>query len=132
MAKYQITTLLLAAVMASPAYPTTIPQADAQKIMQKSGCMACHAIDKTLLGPAYKDVAKRYKKPDKATLDYLKGQSPLEYLKTKVRTGTKPGLNKNWIKSPEGKPYAMMTPNPANRIADDQLIKLIEFILSLE
>ena len=28
---------------------------------QKSGCLACHSIDKKVLGPAYKDVAAKYK-----------------------------------------------------------------------
>ncbi len=36
--------------------------ADASKALaQKSGCLACHAIDKKVLGPAYKDVAAKYK-----------------------------------------------------------------------
>ena len=26
----------------------------------KSACMACHAVDKKVLGPAYQDVAKKY------------------------------------------------------------------------
>lgn len=26
----------------------------------KSGCLACHAVDKKLVGPAYQDVAKKY------------------------------------------------------------------------
>jgi cytochrome c len=26
----------------------------------KNGCMACHAVDKKLVGPAYQDVAKKY------------------------------------------------------------------------
>lgn len=30
-------------------------------LAQKNGCMACHSIDKKVLGPAYKDVAKKYK-----------------------------------------------------------------------
>jgi cytochrome c len=30
-------------------------------LAQKNGCMACHGIDKKILGPAYKDVAKKYK-----------------------------------------------------------------------
>ena len=100
--------------------------------MQTSGCAACHAIDKTLIGPAYKDVAKRYKNPDAATLAYLKGQTAKDYLKVKVRTGSKPGINKNWTKSPEGKVYGMMTPNPVNRISDEKLAAMIDFILSLE
>jgi cytochrome c len=36
--------------------------ADAAKsLAQKSGCLACHSLDKKVLGPAYKDVAAKYK-----------------------------------------------------------------------
>ena len=35
--------------------------AAAQAFAQKSGCLACHSIDKKVLGPAYKDVAAKYK-----------------------------------------------------------------------
>ena len=45
--------LLLAAAHAAPAYA----QAD---LAQKKNCMACHAVDKKLVGPAYKDVAAKY------------------------------------------------------------------------
>ncbi len=31
-----------------------------QALAQKSGCLACHAIDKKIVGPAYQDVAKKY------------------------------------------------------------------------
>jgi cytochrome c len=34
----------------------------------KSGCMACHAVDKKLVGPAYQEVAKKYKAADEAML----------------------------------------------------------------
>ncbi len=34
---------------------------DAKKLLQKSGCTACHSEDKKLVGPAYKDVAAKYK-----------------------------------------------------------------------
>lgn len=30
------------------------------ELAQKKNCMACHAIDKKLIGPAYKDVAAKY------------------------------------------------------------------------
>lgn len=30
-------------------------------LAQKSGCLACHSVDSKILGPAYKDVAKKYK-----------------------------------------------------------------------
>ena len=34
-------------------------QAD-QGLATKNQCMACHAVDKKLVGPSYRDVAKRY------------------------------------------------------------------------
>jgi cytochrome c len=34
---------------------------DALALAQKHACTACHAIDKKLVGPAYKDVAAKYK-----------------------------------------------------------------------
>ena len=34
---------------------------DPADLAKKSGCLACHAVDKKLVGPAYKDVAAKYK-----------------------------------------------------------------------
>lgn len=31
------------------------------ELAQKSNCMACHAVDKKVVGPAYKEVAAKYK-----------------------------------------------------------------------
>ena len=33
-----------------------------QELAQKKMCMNCHALDKKLVGPSYKDVAARYAK----------------------------------------------------------------------
>ena len=33
----------------------------AEALAQKSGCLACHAVEKKVLGPSYKDVAAKYK-----------------------------------------------------------------------
>ncbi|HEX3632831.1 MAG TPA: c-type cytochrome [Casimicrobiaceae bacterium] len=38
-----------------------LDNAAAQALMQKDGCSACHAIDKAVVGPAYQDVAAKYK-----------------------------------------------------------------------
>ena len=38
-----------------------IDNAAAEALMKKDGCTACHAIDKKLVGPAYKDVAAKYR-----------------------------------------------------------------------
>src|SRR5215831_17458492 len=33
----------------------------ADDLMKKDGCAACHAVDKKIVGPAYQDVAAKYK-----------------------------------------------------------------------
>lgn len=34
---------------------------DMPDLAKKNGCVACHSIDKKLMGPAWMDVAKKYK-----------------------------------------------------------------------
>jgi cytochrome c len=51
----------LAFVMCSGvSHAQTVPAGLTDK-MQKNGCTGCHAIDKKLVGPAFKEVAHRYK-----------------------------------------------------------------------
>lgn len=38
-----------------------ISEADALQLAKKSNCLACHAIDKKVVGPAWKDVAAKYR-----------------------------------------------------------------------
>ncbi|MDC7713133.1 c-type cytochrome [Vogesella sp. LYT5W] len=49
--------MLLAAValgvLATPAFANL-------QLAQKYACVACHSVDKKIVGPAYKDVAKKY------------------------------------------------------------------------
>ncbi|MBI5276764.1 MAG: c-type cytochrome [Burkholderiales bacterium] len=46
--------LSAAAVLAcSPAFAS-------MELAQKNACLACHAVDKKLVGPAYQDIAKKY------------------------------------------------------------------------
>jgi cytochrome c len=52
----KILSALLVAVAGAAATPA-FAQAD---LAQKKNCMACHAVDKKVLGPAYKDVAAKY------------------------------------------------------------------------
>ena len=35
--------------------------ADAADLAQKSGCVSCHSVDKKMVGPAFKDISKKYK-----------------------------------------------------------------------
>jgi cytochrome c len=38
-----------------------LPAAANEELAKKQGCFACHALDKKLVGPAYKDVAAKYR-----------------------------------------------------------------------
>jgi len=51
----------MAALFVAQAADTALDNASAQALMQKSGCAACHAIEKKVVGPAYQDVAAKYK-----------------------------------------------------------------------
>ena len=123
---------LMTTMLAVPSFATTLNKDAVNKLMMKSGCMTCHSIDKTKIGPSYSDIGARYANPDAETKAYLKGEAPLDFLMKKVRVGTKPNLNKHWIKSKEGKTYGLMTPNPVTRISDANLKDLITYILSLK
>jgi cytochrome c len=39
----------------------TISDADAAQLTAKYNCQACHQVDKQLVGPAFRDIAKKYK-----------------------------------------------------------------------
>jgi cytochrome c len=76
-------------------------------IAQKAGCLACHTKDKKLVGPAYKDVAAKYK-----------GQDVVAKLADKVRKG---GVGV-WGPIP-------MPPNPVEKINDADLKTVVEWVL---
>jgi cytochrome c len=48
----------------------TAPAFADQALATSKNCMACHAVDKKLVGPAFKDVAKKYA-GDKSAADKL-------------------------------------------------------------
>ena len=63
--------LLAAAAVMAPAI------AD-EALAQKKNCLACHAVDKKVVGPSYKDVAKKYAGQDvtaKLATKIMKGGS---------------------------------------------------------
>jgi len=55
------------------------PALASAELAQKKNCMTCHAVDKKLVGPAYKDVAAKYAGQkdavDKLVVKVLKGGS---------------------------------------------------------
>jgi cytochrome c len=78
-----------------------------EALAKKYACTACHAIDKKLVGPAYKDVAAKYKGDAKAA----------ENLAVKVKKGGS-GV---WGPVP-------MPPNP--NVPDADVAKLVKWVLS--
>ena len=95
--------LVLALVGAGFAIPA---QAD-EALAKKHNCLACHTVDKKLVGPSYKEIAKKYK-----------GQNVAATLETKVKKGGQ-GV---WGPVP-------MPPNAA--VPDADIKKLVDWILKL-
>ena len=48
-------------VFALVAVAATVPAMAQLELAQQKNCLACHAVDKKLVGPAYQDVARKYK-----------------------------------------------------------------------
>ena len=67
--------LLIMAAMAAISAPAMADEA----LAKSKNCMACHAVDKKLVGPSYKDVAKKYtgdaKAADMLAAKIIKGGS---------------------------------------------------------
>ena len=105
----RITTAVLG-VAALALAPAAGAQADIEATMTKAGCLACHAKDKKVVGPAYKDVAAKYK-----------GQADaVAKLSDKVRKGGT-GV---W-----GPPPIPMPPTGPDKISDADLKAAIEWVL---
>ncbi|MFP8777172.1 c-type cytochrome [Hydrogenophaga sp. RWCD_12] len=81
--------------------------ADADAVLNKAGCMACHAKDKKVVGPAFKDIAAKYK-----------GKDASAQLFDKVRKGG------SGVYGP-----VPMSPNGPDKISDPDLKEAIEAIL---
>ena len=101
-------TLLLTTLAAALLTISAGASAD-QALAQKNACMSCHGVDKKIVGPAYKDVAKKYAGDKTAEAKLL----------AKVKAGGK-GV---WGEIP-------MPPNP--QVSDADAKKIIAWILSLK
>lgn len=51
---------LIACTLAIAAATAAAPAMADQALAQSKNCMACHAVEKKLVGPSYKDVANKY------------------------------------------------------------------------
>lgn len=94
--------VLLAGLATAPAFAQL-------ELAQKKNCMACHAVDKKVLGPAYKDVAAKYAGQKDA----------VDKLAAKVMKG--------------GSGVWGNIPMPANpQVTDAEAKQLVQWILSLK
>jgi len=77
-----------------------------QALAQAKNCMSCHAVDKKLVGPAYKEVAAKYK-ADKGAVDKLAA---------KIKAGGKGAWGE--------------IPMPPNNVTEDEAKKLAAWVLA--
>lgn len=49
------------ALAAAATLVASLPSAASEALAKKYGCFACHAVDRKLVGPSYKDVAAKYR-----------------------------------------------------------------------
>ena len=52
--------LSIAALFVAQTAHAALDNTSADAMMKKSGCAACHAVDKKVIGPSYQDVAAKY------------------------------------------------------------------------
>lgn len=78
------------------------------ELAQKKSCLACHAVDRKVVGPAYKDIAKKYAGTDASTK-----------LAKKIREG--------------GAGVWGVVPMPANnQVSESEATELARWILTLK
>jgi cytochrome c len=96
---------LIAALAAGATLAAAPVRAD-EALAKKHNCLACHQIDKKSVGPAYRDIAKKYK-----------GQAGIE---AKLAEKVKKGGSGVWGPVP-------MAPNPT--VPDADIKTLVEWVL---
>jgi len=97
------------ALCAASGAQAALDNAAAEAMMKKNGCAGCHEVDKKVIGPAFRDVAAKYKNDKDAA--------------AKLRVKVKKGGTHVWGEA------AM----PPNVLASDNDIKeLVDWILTLK
>ncbi len=79
------------------------------ELAKKSGCLACHSVDKKIVGPGWKEVADKYKGDADAKANLIE----------KVKAGGKG----TWGAAP--------MPPYSPRVSDENIEKLVDFVLTL-
>jgi cytochrome c len=101
------TTFLTAAAAAAVLLAGALPAAADEALAKAKGCTACHSMKTKMVGPAYLEVAKKYKADNEAP--------------GKMTTSIVKGSSGKW--GP--------VPMPPNRVTEDEAKKLAAWILAL-
>jgi cytochrome c len=64
--KIVVTLVVLAAAVTLAAGAHAADAKAGEALAKSSGCLACHTVDKKLVGPSYKEIADRYRNDKKA------------------------------------------------------------------
>jgi len=108
-----------AAAVAGLVVAGNVMAADMPPLAKELNCVACHAIDHKVVGPAWADVSKKYK--GAAEFDYNGKQYPLaEGLVMKVSKGG----SGHWGTMP-------MPANDPSGAKKDKIEQLVQFVLGL-
>ncbi|HTS54400.1 MAG TPA: c-type cytochrome [Burkholderiales bacterium] len=108
MKKILIAGIAMAGVAICGGASAAVDAAKAKQLAQKYNCLACHAVDKKLVGPAYEEVAKKYKGDKGAEAKLV----------AKVKSG--------------GSGVWGAIPMPPNNVPDPDVQTMVEWILSLQ
>ena len=98
---------LVVILAAAAALPASFPASASDALAKKHACFACHAVDKKLVGPSYKDVAAKYRSDSGAA--------------ARLADKVKKGSQGTWGQVP-------MPPNAA--VPDADVSALVKWILS--
>jgi len=99
---------------AAPASAPVPPQPPQLDLAKRSGCLACHSIEKKVVGPAWDEVSKRYAGDATA--------------KTRLVEKVKKGGKGNWLVVTGGATMPPYSP----RVSDADIETLVDFVLGLQ
>jgi cytochrome c len=115
------------ALVSSASFASVAMAEEGLALAKKSGCLACHSVEKKVVGPAWMDVSKKYKGVAEMTATLTDGTvakgAPKDVLNTKVHKGGKG----NWTAVTHGVPMPPYSP----RVSDADIAKLVDFVLGL-
>ena len=107
--KIRLITLFSAATLLAS---VQVPAFADQALATSKNCMACHAADKKMVGPSYKDVAAKY----------ASDKDAVKMLAEKIQKGSTPGKG-NWGPVP-------MPANP--QVSEAEAAKLASWVMTVK